>query len=90
MFKRLKTLFKLLAPEQRKRLLKLQFLVVLMAFAEVAGVAAIGPFMALVGDISLLEGDGKLAQLYALSGFENPRDFLFWLGIAVLTALSCA
>jgi len=90
MFKRLKTLFKLLTSEQRKRLIRLQFLVVLMAFAEVAGVAAIGPFMALVGDISLLQGDGKLAQLYILSGFENPRDFLFWLGIAVLFALSCA
>ena len=61
-----------------------------MAFAEVAGVAAIGPFMALVGDISLLQGDGRLAQLYTLSGFESPRDFLFWLGIAVLIALSGA
>lgn len=90
MFKRLKTLFKLLTSEQRKRLIRLQFLVVLMAFAEVAGVAAIGPFMALVGDISLLEGDGQLAQLYASSGFENPRDFLFWLGIAVLIALTAA
>ncbi len=90
MFKRLKTLFKLLTSEQRKRLIGLQVLVVFMAFAEVAGVAAIGPFMALVGDISLLEGDGKLAQLYTLSGFENPRDFLFWLGIAVLIALSGA
>lgn len=90
MLKRLKTLFKLLTPEQRKRLIGLQVLVVFMAFAEVAGVAAIGPFMALVGDISLLEGDGKLAQLYTLSGFENPRDFLFWLGIAVLIALSGA
>jgi len=90
MFKRLKTLFKLLTSEQRKRLVKLQFLVVLMAFAEVAGVAAIGPFMALVGDITLLQGDGKLAQLYTLSGFENPRDFLFWLGIAVLIALTGA
>lgn len=90
MFKRLKTLFKLLTSEQRKRLIRLQFLVVLMAFAEVAGVAAIGPFMALVGDISLLQGDGRLAQLYTLSGFESPRDFLFWLGIAVLIALSGA
>jgi len=90
MFKRLKILFKLLTPQQRKRLIGLQVLVVFMAFAEVAGVAAIGPFMALVGDISLLQGDGKLAQLYTLSGFENPRDFLFWLGIAVLIALSGA
>ncbi|MRJ45174.1 ABC transporter ATP-binding protein [Idiomarina loihiensis] len=90
MFKRLKTLFKLLTPEQRKRLIGLQILVVFTAFAEVAGVAAIGPFMALVGDISLLQGDGKLAQLYTFSGIESPRDFLFWLGIAVLVALAGA
>ncbi len=90
MFELLKTLFKLLTSEQRKRLIRLQFLVVLMAFAEVAGVAAIGPFMALVGDISLLQGDGMLAQIYTISGFENPRDFLFWLGIAVLAALAVA
>ena len=34
MFKRLKRLFQLLSSEQRKRLIRLQFLVVLMAFAE--------------------------------------------------------
>ncbi|KFZ31353.1 multidrug ABC transporter ATPase [Pseudidiomarina salinarum] len=90
MFKRLKKLFGLLTAEQRKRLVKLQVLVVLMAFAEVAGVATIGPFMALVGDISLLEGEGALAQVYAHSGLESPRDFLLWLGLAVLLALSCA
>jgi len=90
MFKRLKTLFKLLTPEQKRRLIGLQVLVVLMAFAEVAGVAAIGPFMALVGDISLLQGDGKLAQLYSLSGFQAPRDFLFWVGVSVLIGLSMA
>ncbi len=90
MFKRLKTLFLLLTAEQRKRLIRLQFLVVIMAFAELAGVASIGPFMALVGDISLLQGDGTLAQIYTLSGFENPREFLFWLGIAVLLALTAA
>ncbi|MGM7317983.1 ABC transporter ATP-binding protein [Idiomarina sp. ST10R2A5] len=61
-----------------------------MAFSEVAGVAAIGPFMALVGDISLLQGEGVLAEIYSLTGFQNPRDFLFWLGVCVLVVLACA
>lgn len=52
--------------------------------------AAIGPFMAVVGDISQLEGEGTLAQLYEMSGAENPRQFLFWLGLAVLMALTVA
>ena len=90
MFSRIKKLYLLLTAEQRKKLLRLQVLVVLMAFAEVAGVAAIGPFMSVVGDISRLEGEGTLAQLYVASGMETPRQFLFWLGIAVLMALTCA
>ncbi|XGA80978.1 ABC transporter ATP-binding protein [Halomonas sp. CH40] len=90
MFARLKKLYSLLTAEQRRKLIALQGLVVLMAFAEVAGVAAIGPFMAVVGDISRLEGEGTLAQLYAASGMQTPRQFLFWLGIAVMVALTGA
>ncbi|MGY6563461.1 MAG: ABC transporter ATP-binding protein [Halomonadaceae bacterium] len=86
----MKKLYQLLSAEQRKKLLGLQVLVVLMAFAEVAGVAAIGPFMAVVGDISRLEGEGMLAQLYQASGLATPRQFLFWLGVSVLVALTLA
>lgn len=88
MISSLKDLYHLLAGEQRKRLLRLQLLVVLMAFAEVAGVVAIGPFMALVGDMSRLEGDGIMARLYTLTGFDAPADFLFWMGVSVLAALT--
>ncbi|HSP30821.1 MAG TPA: ABC transporter ATP-binding protein [Halomonas sp.] len=90
MFKRVRRLWKLLTREQRKKLLGMQVLVVLMAFAEVAGVAAIGPFMAVVGDIGRLEGDGTLAQLYQASGVESPRQFIFWLGVTVIIALAGA
>lgn len=90
MYHRIKKLYQLLSAEQRKKLVHLQFLVVLMAFAEVAGVASIGPFMAVVGDMSHLEGDGILAQLYLLSGLDSPRQFLFWLGIGVLVFLTGA
>lgn len=90
MFKRVQRLWKLLTREQRKKLLGLQGLVVLMAFAEVAGVASIGPFMAVVGDIGRLEGNGTIAQIYQASGMENPRQFIFWLGVAVIAALACA
>lgn len=88
MLERLKKLYQLLTAQQRKKLLGLQVLVVLMAFAEVAGVAAIGPFMAVVGDMGRLEGDGILAQLYDSSGMATPRQFLFWLGIAVFIILT--
>lgn len=89
MLKNLRDLYALLDKSQRRKLLRLQVLIILMSFAELAGVAAIGPFMALVGDMSLLQQEGKLAAtLYQVSGFDTPGDFLFWLGIAVLMVLA--
>ncbi|TDO16629.1 MULTISPECIES: ABC transporter ATP-binding protein [Halomonas] len=90
MLAQLKELYSLLTAEQRKKLLRLQMLVVLMSFAEIASVVSIGPFMALVGDISQLQGGGMMAELYRASGFSEPRTFLFWLGIGVLVVLTGA
>ena len=90
MFTQLKELYSLLTNEQRKKLRRLQFLVVLMAFAELGSVLSIGPFMALVGDMSQLQGDGIVGDIYRMSGLEDPRTFLFWTGIGVLVALTIA
>ena len=73
MLKQLLELYRLLTKQQRKKLIKLQLLVVLMAFAEIAGVVSIGPFMALVGDMSQLQGDGRLAQIYSATGASSPE-----------------
>lgn len=90
MFSQLKELYTLLTAEQRRRLLRLQVLVVLMSFAELAGVVSIGPFMALVGDIGQLQGEGIMAEFYRASGFSEPRAFLFWLGVGVMVVLTSA
>jgi ATP-binding cassette, subfamily B, bacterial PglK len=90
MLTQLKELYSLLTDEQRKKLLRLQGLVVLMAFAELGSVLSIGPFMALMGDMSQLQGDGIVAEAYRLSGLEDPRTFLFWTGVGVLAALTLA
>lgn len=90
MFIQLKELYSLLTDEQRKKLRRLQFLVVLMAFAELGSVLSIGPFMAMVGDMSQLQGDGVVGDIYRMSGLEDPRAFLFWTGIGVLVALTIA
>ncbi|NVK42628.1 MAG: ABC transporter ATP-binding protein [Oceanospirillaceae bacterium] len=90
MFADLKELYSLLTEEQRKRLLRLQLLVILMSFAEITGVVSIGPFMALVGDIDQLKGGGLVADLFRATGLSEPRDFLFWVGLGVLAVLTVA
>ena len=64
MFANLKKLFSLLSPSQRRNLFLLQFLVIFMAFAEIASVFSIGPFIALIGNLDQLNGDGLIAEAY--------------------------
>ncbi|MFQ3789812.1 ABC transporter ATP-binding protein [Halomonas sp. A29] len=90
MVTQLRELYSLLTPGQRRRLLRLQGLIVIMAFAEIASVIAIGPFMSVVGDMSRLQGEGWLAQAYQWSGLESPERFLTLLGASVLLVLLVA
>lgn len=88
MYLLVKNLFSLLTPYQRRRFYVLQILVVIMAFAEIVGIASIVPFMALMGDISLLQGKNIYASLYAATGITDPHNFLFLAGLTVLIALT--
>lgn len=88
MFKMIRQLFSLLDKNQVRQFCILQILVVIMAFAEVLGIASIAPFMALVGDISILEREGMLSNLYQMTGAKNPMDFLFYIGLTVLLTLT--
>ena len=77
MIKSIKKLFSLLTREHRSRFYKLQFLIVLMTILEISGVAAMAPFMALVGDINILDGNGYLAQIYQKMGVCPQHDILW-------------
>jgi len=83
-------LLSLMDNKQRGQLWRLQILVVLMAFAEVGGVLAIGPFMGLASNLGQLQGDGLLAEIFHLSGFSSPEQFLFWAGVLVFCVLVVA
>lgn len=88
MFNIIKQLFSLLSEQQRKQFFLLQIMVVIMAFAELLGIASIAPFMALVGDISIIEKSGLVGDLYRASGLTEPTDFLFYTGLGVLITLT--
>ncbi|WP_111414443.1 ABC transporter ATP-binding protein [Billgrantia lactosivorans] len=89
MVTQLRELYSLLTSSQRRRLLRLQGLIIVMAFAEVASVVSIGPFMAVVGDLGRLE-EGWLARAYRMSGAGSPEQFLTLMGAGVLAVLLLA
>ena len=82
-------LFSLLTPSQRKRFYVLQVLIVIMTFIEIFSITSIVPFMALVGDPSVLERDNLLATIYLKYNFET-YEFIFYLGVIVLISLTVA
>lgn len=88
MWQDLRQLWSLLTAPQRRQVMTLQWLVLLMAIMEVIGVAAILPFMSMVADTSVLSGEGWLASLYQSSGATSTYQFLFWSGLAVLGLLT--
>ena len=90
MFHLAKELFQLLTPIQRRRYLALQVMVVFMAIMELLGIASIGPFMALVADMQLIETNFIINKFYLASGMTNHKDFLFLTGVIVLVFLSVA
>ena len=87
MLKDLREFYSLLSREQRRRLLRLQGLIIIMSFAEIASVVSIGPFMAVVGDIQRLHGDGLMARIFQATGLQSPEAFLTLLGAMVLMVL---
>ena len=75
MIKTIKDLFKLLTSNQRKRFYFLQILVTLMAICEILSVGLIVNFMGIVGDISLLEQNGFMGQIFKASGISSNFCF---------------
>lgn len=90
MISELRELYGLLERPQRFRLLRLQLLIIIMAFAEIGSVVSVGYFMSLAGDLGRLDGEGWLAQAYRISGVASPDTFLTLLGVGVLLAITLA
>ena len=86
----IKNLIQVMTPEQRKKLYVLQVLVIISAIFEVLSVLSIGPFMAIVGNIDLVESNLIINKLYIISGATNNIEFLFYVGLGVLVLMFSA
>jgi len=87
MFSLVQELFGVFTRSQLRRLLMLQSLMVLMAFAEIGGVSAIGTFMAVVADPSILDRSNVIAKIYQLSGVGDRGEFIYLVGLVALVVL---
>lgn len=87
LLKNIKQLFNLLSSSQRKNFLLLQILVIFMSFLEIIAIGCIIPFMAIVGDKTIIERETLLSTVYKISGITSDFGFIFFLGIITLSIL---
>jgi ABC-type multidrug transport system fused ATPase/permease subunit len=73
-------IFDLLDPQERRRFWQLLGLIMLMGLLDMAGVASILPFLAVVSDPAVITENPQLAMLYGWSGLANPDSFLILFG----------
>lgn len=72
---------------ERRKFCVLVVLTILMALFEVAGVAAILPFLALIGDPGMIQTNPVIALFARLSGLTDPGTITLAFGMAVLLML---
>ena len=80
----------LLTPAQRRGVLAMQGVSLLMGLSTATGVAAIAPFFAVPGDSSLIEHNHLLHRLYLQGGFSSPTTFVAALGIGFIAFVLAA
>ena len=76
-------LLSLLSRAEKRKLLLVTAAVVITAVLEVVGIGALGPFMSVVSDPTLIESQPALNALYVRLGFDNYYGFIVVLGIAM-------
>ncbi|HMB54010.1 MAG TPA: ABC transporter ATP-binding protein [Thermoanaerobaculia bacterium] len=77
----LSNLVRILSPRERRQMMLLMPLLAVTAVVEVAGIASITPFLALVADPEAVERHELLRRIYEMGGFADTRGFLIALGL---------
>ena len=74
-------LYRMLDSSQQKYIFVLGFMLTVMAFFEVVGVASIMPFLALVGDPSIISQNKLLTNVFEFTGLQNRDTFIIYCGL---------
>src|SRR5690349_12988609 len=83
-------IWSILTPSQRRALLGMQLVSLLVAFSTVGGIASITPFFAALGDPAVTEHNQLMHWLYVAGGFTRQRSFLIALGSGFIAMVLAA
>lgn len=78
----------LLSGPERRKLYALFGAIVIMAIVQVAGIASIAPFLALVTNPGAIQSNDLLNWFYVTFAFESQQAFLIFAGIGLLAIVT--
>ena len=84
MLNALKQLWQILTPLDKRKLLFVFALVMIMALIEAAGVVSIMPFLAVLSNPKIIESNVLLKTLYDFFSSNAPQQFIMYLGMLSL------
>jgi ABC-type multidrug transport system fused ATPase/permease subunit len=82
----LKKCLDLLTPKERRTFWLLMAALSFMAFANMLGIAAVLPFLSVLGDPDIINRDGQIGMIYDFFGFSSYDKFIIFLGFFVAFA----
>jgi ABC-type bacteriocin/lantibiotic exporter with double-glycine peptidase domain len=83
-------LWGILTPKQRRDILTMQIVSIVVAFSTITGIAAIAPFFAVLGQPQLIDHNSLLHWAYVHGGFSDRRGFVVALGFAFIAVMLIA
>lgn len=86
----IKELSELLPPAKKRRAIALQFLLVVTAVTQVAGVTSLAPFIALLTNPSIITQNPITGAVYRYFGFQSELSFLVAFAGAVIVFIIVA
>jgi ABC-type multidrug transport system fused ATPase/permease subunit len=83
-------IWQMLTPRQRREMLGMQLVSLLMALSTAGGIASIAPFFAVLGNPELIEQNAWLHWLYGAGGFSSKHGFMLDLGVGFVSLVLLA
>src|SRR6056297_578469 len=87
MIKTIRQVLSLLSQKERRRMLLVFFVNLLMSVVEVVGITSILPFISIASNAQLIHTNQYLAMAYDLLNFSSERQFLIVFGFLVFFLL---
>ncbi|MBI9112685.1 ABC transporter ATP-binding protein [Maridesulfovibrio ferrireducens] len=79
-----KTIITILNESQRKKMITLVFISIIISCIETVGISAILPFITLANDFNLVHSNEYYRYVYNVLNFTEPKTFVLCFGIALI------